>query len=272
VFQVHQVVPPEIYAWLDEMERGTFEDEGISQGMASNQPSPGIDSAPAQREQVFKEGQRFAPLSFRWEEAVGVDPAIKLIGLYREHMKKGKSTLKMRWSDRKFIHQVDWPDLDEDQYVIRPEASNIDALSPAARTQSALELAQTGWLTPQEGRALLAHPDLRAADDEANAGETHAHMILFDLIKGKPRPMVDEHSDLPAQERVVRRGRLLCITKKAPDAIIDEMAAYLDDLDAVKKQLAAAMAQEQMMMAGAAGPTPALAPPPEGDMAVPFAG
>ncbi len=268
VFQVHQVVPPEIYAWLNELEGGGFEDEGISRNMSSNELPAGVDSAPAQRELVFKEGQRFAPLSFRWEEAVGVEPATKLIGMYREHMKNGKASLKMKWSDRKFIHQVDWPDLDADQYVIRAEASNLDSLSPAARTQSALELAQTGWLTPQEGRALLAHPDLRAADDEANAGETHAHMVLFDMIKGGARPQVDEHADLPALERVVRRGRLLCITKKAPVALTDEMARYLEDLDVVMQAMAAAMATPM----GPGGPTPALAPPPQGEMTAPFSG
>ena len=268
VFQVHQVVAPEIYQWVDELERGGYEDEGISQVTAANQLPPGVDSAPAQREYSFKEGQRFAPVSYRWEEAVGVDTATKLVGMYRHHMKNSKSSLKMRWSDRKFIHQVDWPDLAEDQYTIRPEAANLDSLSPAARTQSALELAQTGWLTPQEGRALLAHPDLRAADDEANAGETHAHQVFFNMMKGGARPPIDEHADLPALDRVVRRGRLLIMTKKAPPEITDEMARYLDDLDAVKQQLAAAMAAPM----GPAGPAPAVAPPPEGTMSVPFGG
>lgn len=270
VFQVHQVVPPEIYQWLDELENSGYDEEGISRHMAQNQLPPGVDSAPAQRELVFKEGQRFAPISQRWEHAVGVDTATKLVGMYREHMKGSKTKIRMRWADQKFIHQVDWPDLAEDQYVIRPEAANLDSLSPAARTQSALELAQTGWISPQEGLALLDHPDLREQYQMANAGESYAKMILLRFIQGETDIPVDEHADLGALERIIRRGRLLCITKKAPPALTDEMARFLDALDDVKLQLAAKMQAMAAPMPGAAGaPSPAMAPPEAGAMSTP---
>jgi hypothetical protein len=272
VFQVHQVVPPEIYKWLDELEQGAFDDEGISRHMATNQLPPGVDSAPAQRELVFKEGQRFAPVSQRWEWAVGVDTATKLVGMYRHEFKRSEKKVKVRWADQKFIHQVSWPDLAEDQYVIRPEAANLDSLSPAARTQSALELAQTGWITPQQGLALLDHPDLRAQYELDNAGENYAKRVLLGMIKGNPRPAVDEHADLMALERIIRRGRLLCITKDAPAEITDEMARFLDDLDAVKLEQAAkaqAMMMPGPMDPGAAGASPAMAPPEAGTMSVP---
>lgn len=269
VFQVHQVVPPEIYKWLDELENGGREEEGISQYMSGNQLPPGVDSAPAQRELVFKEGQRFAPVSQRWEEAVGVDTAIKLVAMYRHHMQSSGKKLRMRWADQKFIHQVDWPDLDENQYVIRPEAANLDSLSPAARTQSALELAQTGWITPQQGLELLDHPDLRDAYEMNNAGRAYAKTVLLDMIKGKPRPAVDEHADLGALEDVIRKGRLLCIVKKAPAKITDEMARFLDELDEVKLQAAAKMQMMAGAGAGGAPSSPAMAPPEAGSMSVP---
>ena len=265
-FQVHQAVPPEIYQWLNELEQGGYEDEGISQHQATNTLPPGVDSAPAQRELVYKEGQRFAPVSQRWEEAVGVDPAVKMIAMYRRHMERSKTKLRMRWADQKFIHQVDWPDLAEDQYVIRPEAANMDSLSPAARTQSALELAQTGWITPAQGLELLDHPDLREAYQMNNAGRSYAKQILLRMIKGEAGIEVDEHADLMALEDVIRKGRLLCITKKAPAEITDEMARFLDALDDVKLQAA----QKAMMMSGAAGaPSPAMAPPEAGSMSTP---
>lgn len=274
-FQVHQMVPPEYYKWLDELEGSGYEDEGISRHMSSNELPAGVDSAPAQRELVFKEGQRFAPLSQRWEMAVGKDTATKLIGMYRRHMMSHKGKLTMRWADRKFIHQVDWPNLDENQYVIRPEASNLDSLSPAARTQGALELAQTGWISPEEGRALLAHPDLRASDELANAPTEYAKKILWRMMKGEADIPVDEHCDLMILEKVVKQGRMLCIIKNAPAVITDEMARFLDAIDDLKKQ----MMEAQAMMAGpvgpgaaGSGPAPALAPPPQGDMSVPFKG
>jgi hypothetical protein len=281
-FQVHQVVPPEIYRWLDELEASGYEGEGMNRQMASNQMAPGVDSAPAQREMVFNRGQRFAPVSQRWEEALGVEAATKIVGMYRHHMTTAKTKVKMKWADRKFIHQVDWPDLDENQYVIRPQASNLDSLSPAARTQSALELAQTGWLSPEEGRALLAHPDLQAADDLANAPTEYAKKLVWRMMKGEGGIPVDEHTDLAIVELVVKRGRMLCMNKNAPAEIVDEMARFLDRIDQVKQQMAQQMAMQQAAAGGmggapmpggpqgAAGPTPAMAPPAPGSMTVPF--
>src|SRR5678815_3184390 len=54
VFQTPQAVGQEIYGWLDQLESGGYEDEGISQMSANNQLPPGLESAPAQREYSFK--------------------------------------------------------------------------------------------------------------------------------------------------------------------------------------------------------------------------
>jgi hypothetical protein len=265
VFEQKQVIPPEVYRWLDELERGGYEDEGISQISAANQLPPGLESAPAQREYNFKEGQRFAPVSQRWEHAIAVDTAYKTIAFFKHNSEKSGSRPKVAWSNRNLVQQIEWPDLKDQVFVIRPEASSLDALSPSARTQSALELAQTGWITPQEGRALVAHPDLREADELATSGELYAKMVLKELRKGQHVP-VDEYADLLALDRVVRQGRALAVIRKAPQKIVDNMSRYLDELDLLKQQMqAAAMAQQQMMAgpagapAGGAPPVPALA-------------
>jgi hypothetical protein len=43
VFQTQAVVPPEVYRWLDSLERGAFDDEGISLASATNQLPPGLE-------------------------------------------------------------------------------------------------------------------------------------------------------------------------------------------------------------------------------------
>jgi hypothetical protein len=255
VFEQKQVVPPEVYNWLNELEQGGYEDEGISQVSAANMLPPGLESAPAQREYSFKEGQRFAPVSQRWENAIASDTARKTIAFFRHNFENTKARPAVKWANRRFVHAIKWPDLDEKCYVIRPEASSLDALSPSARTQSALELAQTGWISPAEGRALVAHPDLRESDDLGTAGETYAKMVLQRLRKGE-HVVVDEYADPAALDRIVRQGRLLAIQREAPTAIVDGMSRYLDELDALKQQIqAAAMAQAMP----AAPPTPGIA-------------
>lgn len=261
VFEQKQVIPPEVYRWLNELEQGGYEDEGISQVSAQNQLPPGLESAPAQREYSFKEGQRFAPVSQRWEHAVAVETARKTVAFFRKNYEatEGKPTVK--WANRRLVQTIQWPDLDEKAYVIRPEASSLDALSPSARTQSALELAQTGWISPQEGRALVAHPDLRESDELGTAGETYAKMVLQKLRKGE-HVVVDEYADLASLDRVVRQGRLLAIQRDAPRNVVDSMSRFLDEMDSLKQQAEAAMMARQQAMAGggpASPPTPGIA-------------
>ncbi len=262
VFEQKQVIPVEVYRWLDELERGGYEDEGISQVSAQNMLPPGLESAPAQREYSFKEGQRFAPVSQRWEHAVAVETALKTVAFFRHNYSRTSARPAVKWADRKMVHYIEWPDLTEDAYVIRPEASSLDALSPSARTQSALELAQTGWITPSEGRALVAHPDLRESDDLGTAGETYAKMVLKQLRRGE-RVVVDELADLAALDRIVRQGRLLAIQRRAPQDVVDNMSRYLEELDNLKREAEAAMAQQAMLMQGGgpagAPPVPAIA-------------
>jgi hypothetical protein len=271
VFQVPNAVPPEIYRWLDELERGGYEDEGISQVTADNRLPPGIESAPAQREYSYKEGQRFAPVSQRWEDAVGIDPAYKLIAMYRRHMMKTESKLTVKWADRRFVHQVDWPNIPDDKFVVRAEAASLDSLSPAARIQSALELAQTGWVSPQEGRELVDHPDLRESDEMDNAPRAYARKVLQRLYKGES-VQVDEYADLGTLEDIVRKGRLLAIDKNAPDRIVDGLSRFLDDLDAQKQKVAQAQAAQMAMQGSAGAPAPGMSTAASQGMPVPFGG
>lgn len=248
--QSSPVVPQEIYAWLNNLENGGYEDEGISQISASNQLPPGLESAPAQREYSYKEGQRFAPVSQRWEYAIAVETAMKMAAMYKRYADTNKKAkVSIKWADRRLMHTIDWPDLPVDAYVIRPAASSLDSLSPSARTQSAIELAQTGWIDPKEGRALLGHPDLDASRDLDTAGETYAKWVLRQLYRGDNVP-VDELADLQTLDRVIRSGRLLAIQRNAPPAIVDGLARFLEELDNAKQKVAAS----QMPPPGAVQP------------------
>lgn len=251
VFQAQQMIAPEIYNWLNKLENDGFEDEGISQMTSSGQLPPGIESAPAQRELTYKEGQRFAPVSQRWEHAIAVETAEKTAAFYRRASASSQEPANVKWADRKLVYTIDWPDLEEDAYMIRAEASSLDALSPSARAQSALELAQTGWISMTEGRALVGHPDLKESDKLGNAPETYAKWVLRKLLHGEV-VLVDEKSQMEVCKRVVSQGRLWAKTQSAPDNIIDNMTRYLDEIDELEKSaMEAAMAEQA-----------ALAPPP----------
>jgi hypothetical protein len=266
VFQTQQVVPPEIYRWLDALERGGFEDEGISQASASNQLPPGLESAPAQREYSFKESSRFAPVSQRWEYAVAVETAEKMIAMYRSAFMASGEGATAVWADRSLRETIDWEDvqLDRDAYQIRPEASSLEALSPSSRTQAAIELAQTGWVTPQEGRSLLGHPDLEKSDQIGSSGRHRAMWILRQLLRLKP-VAVNEYDDLAQVHEVVTGGYRRALTQNVPADVQAHVEAYLEDLDGL-------MNPPPAPMAGPGLPTAAMADPAAQGMPLPFPG
>lgn len=234
VFQTQQVVPPEVYRWLDGLERGTFDDEGISQATASNQLPSGIESAPAQREYSFKEGNRFAPVSQRWEHAVAVETPKKMIAMYRAAAGDGEGAA-VPFHSRKLRQTIDWSaaSLEEDAYMIRAEASSLESLSPSSRTQAAIELSQTGWITPSEGRSLLGHPDLERSDQIGSAPRRYAEWVLLQLMRGTAMA-VNEFADLVELRKVVQGGYLDAVTRNAPEQLLANLERYLDELTAIE--------------------------------------
>lgn len=253
VFQTQAVCPPEVYNWLNQLEAGGFEDEGISQTMAQNQLPTGIESAPAQREVSFKEGQRFAPVSQRWEHAVAVEAAEKMAALYAERAASTKRPPRSRWVEHNLLYEIEWPDLERRQYMIRAAASSLESLSPASRIQAALELQQTNLLRNGEARALMGHPDLIRSDQLDNAPTAYAEMVLKRLLDGE-FVEVDDYCDFSILDKVIRAGRLLAVTQNAPVALVDGCSEFLDRLDAATQ--AAAMAAQASAMAQQMGAAP----------------
>lgn len=228
VFQTPSAVGQELYNWLDHLESGGYEDEGISQMSASNQLPVGIESAPAQREYSFKEGQRFAPVSQRWEEAVAQETAAKTLALYKNRYKSGHVP-RSKWSSRKLVEQIPWDevDLDTAQYEIRVEASSLADLSPSGRMQAAIDLSQTGWIPPEEGRHLLAHPDIERADKKYNAAIEFAEWASAQLIKGIwINPCAE--GDLQLQQDTVKADKQNAITGRAPAKIVNLQQEFIE--------------------------------------------
>lgn len=230
-FQSPQAVGQEIYRWLDQLEAGGYEDEGISQMSASNQLPQGIESAPAQREYSFKEGQRFAPVSQRWEDAIASETATKAIALYKRHYDSGEVP-KTKWSSRLLVEEIPWDevDLDTAQYEIRVEASSLQDLSPSGRLQAAIDLSQTGWIPPEEGRRLLMHPDIERADKKYNASIEFAEWASAQIMRGHiVRPCAE--GDLQLQQDTVKADLQLAITKKAPPNIIAGQREFIRECE-----------------------------------------
>lgn len=272
-FDTPQLITGEIWQWLNKLEHDGYEDEGMDQQMTAGQPPPGIESAPAQREAVWRQGQRFFPVAQRWEHAIAVETAYKTAAFYKRAAQSGEKP-RVRWADRRLLYTMEWPDLEDNAYLIRPDASSLDSLSPSARMQSALELAQTGWIDKAEGRALVAHPDLRASDALDNAPTSYAKFVLHQLWRGVP-VQVDEKAELGTLMRIVKQGRLLAITKgveKSAPEVLTNLDEFIDSLDQVMKRAEEAAMQQAMQQQAALSPQAGMSPQSAAGMPVPFSG
>lgn len=232
VFQTPQAVGPEIYNWLNELEAGGYEDEGISQMSASNQLPQGVESAPAQREYSFKEGQRFAPVSQRWEDAVAKETAAKSIAMYKDQYENTSVHPKTKWANRRLVEEIPWDevDLETEQYEIRVEASSLADLSPSGRLQAAIELAQTGWIPPEEGRRLIAHPDLERTDKKFNAATEYAEWISSELMNERWIAPC-EYGDLQLQQDTVKADYLNAEMGGAPERVLRLQRQFIEAAD-----------------------------------------
>lgn len=275
-FQMPQAVSAEMYSWLDALERGGFEDEGISQMSAQNELPKGIESAPAQREYSFKEGSRFAPVSQRWEDAVARENAYKTLELYKQEYTGKTSRIRVGWADRKLAEIIEWDDveMERDRYQIRVEASSLEALSPAGRLQAVIELSQTGWIEPEEGRALLGHPDLTKSNEVDTAPLDYANYVASRLLRGEvvvPNP----YADLKMCQKVVKATILRAEMGKAPGRLISHLMDYMRQVDTLLAPPPVPMMGPQMQnppgspgLPGQAGP-PGMMPPTAGPPGLP---
>lgn len=242
-FYTPQALHSEIYRWLETLEQGGYDEAGISPYSASNQLPAGIESAPAQRELTYKEGARFAPVSQRYEDAF-VELAKKMLAFYKEMPKKTKIT----FANNKFMRKINWGDVDmeNDQYEIRIAASSIESLSPASRQQAVIELSQTGWVTEQEGRRLLGHPDLIANDRLNTATIRYAEWVVMQLCDGVAASEVRPEGTIEDVEETARHVRASWMTLKMSktdggDAELESvMEQHIVWLDYAKEEIAKA--------------------------------
>lgn len=205
-FLPQQAFGSEVYQWLETLYRAGLEDEGISTAAAGNFLPPGLESAPAQQEHSFKEAQRFAPVSLRYETAVAMETANRLMAFYAHEAKSG-GKLKTKVFGRSWVQTVDWPnvDVERDQFHIRVGASSLETLSPSGRVQAAMNMIQMGLVTPSRARMLINHPDLEYDDRLATSSQRYAEAFLSECMAGN-RPPIDELTDFVALRETLTAG------------------------------------------------------------------
>lgn len=241
--QVPHVIAPELYAEVERISDRAMQEHGISSFATNSQVPTGIESGPALREVSFKNMERHNLAAVRYEELF-VEAGDHIIEGYSEIAAASKRKPKVLYANRQSVDMIEWPDVDLDDmcYSIRIEATALDSMSPSARTQFALELAQFGLLqNPAELRQLLGNPDIDASDRYSSAAFVKdAYWIIQQLQNGvalNPDPTMKLDVLLPM---VQAAGREVSHYEDTID-IQDNINRFIDEAIMLQQQAAPAM-------------------------------
>lgn len=207
---IPHVIAPELYAEVERISDRAMQEHGISSFATNSQVPTGIESGPALREVSFKNMERHNLAAVRYEDLF-VEAGTHIIEGYAEIATSAKKKPAVLFADRTRADMIEWPDVDLDDlcYSIIISATAMDSMSPSARTQFALELAQFGLLqNPAELRQLLGNPDIDASDRYSSAAFVKdAYWIIQELQKGvvlNPDPTMKLDVIMPMLQAAVR--------------------------------------------------------------------
>ena len=260
-------VPSEYFAYRREIIEDAYAVEGVSQLTATGQVPQGIESGTAIRE-VEDAGSRRWATKVQDYERFFLDLARLTIDELGDMAEKGELQ-KIRASTRSGSlsrpELIDWKEvsLDEDQYELdlTPASSLPD--STAGRTQTVTDWYQAGFITVQEAKQLLDHPDLeRFKSLDLSSYECILDTIELIVDKGEynpPEPTDDVELGIKLATQSYNKFRL----RKVPPERLELLLQYLDDLRHYAEQ--ATQAQAPLPAAGVVPNQPAQAPMPAAD-------
>lgn len=173
--------PQDVYLHLQWLIRQAYEEIGISQLSATSKKPGGLESGIALREYHDIETERFAQQGMRYE-----DWHVDLIYAALEEIEHGgEVTIRVRDQSEYTIKPEDAKAARE-RYTIRAFPTSALPQSPAGRLQHVVDIANTGWIDPDDALDLLGWPDLDDFRSERSAQRDLLRMKIGNLLEGKP--------------------------------------------------------------------------------------
>jgi hypothetical protein len=188
-FITPQAVNSDIFNHLVFMYQKAFEEVGLSQLSVTSQKPAGLNSGKALREYNDLETERFAAFAQAWEQF-----HVDLAELQIEEAKRLKDSDKsviVNAVSGEGISKIDFKkiNLDRDAYVMQAFPTNSLPKTPAARLEYVQEMAQAGFIDPQEAMQLLDFPDTKQLTKFKYADREDIHAVVAQMIeKGEYNP------------------------------------------------------------------------------------
>jgi hypothetical protein len=227
------VVPQEMYAHIWQLENHVYSISGVSQANAAGaKEDDGVTSAVGMQEVADIATGRFEVVGQRYEQMfielaeICIDLSADLFANY--------SDLSIDFKEKHGIANMKFADANIIDNPYRIQCFPISGLpySPAGRMDRIMQYVNQGWLTHEQGMALLDFPDLQDTVSLQTATTTFVANVLSSLKEGgeyvEPLPELDlqlafnlassevvratnEHVD-PQRIKLIRQFKVACNT------------------------------------------------------------
>lgn len=234
-------VSPEVYNRVASTKASAFEETGVSRLSATAMKPAGLDSGIAMREYRDQTTQRFALQESAFE---ALKLAVALLLLRCCKRLKSKSPVIMRPS-RFGSRKIEWDQVNLIDATVAVKASSAISRTPAGLTQTVMDLAQSGAISVEEVRRLIAHPDLEREASIYTAALENIEHCLEEIADGNtvtPEPFMN-------LDMAVKRGQkqyLIWRDEGAPESVLEGVRQFVVQAAELLKRTA----------------TPSLTPPP----------
>lgn len=284
IFQAPNMVPPELFGWLQQLVREGYELEGISMLSAQAKKPSGLDAAVALREFNDIESERFVVLGQAYEQFfldVGrlMIRAAKRIAERKEEErdeegsvlldKDGKPKTKkgdyeVKYPTKKGLVRIRWSDisLEDDAFAMQMFPSSSLPTTPGARKQAVQELLAGGLIEPQTAKRLLDFPDLEEENSIEFAQFEDIHSAIDDILERGEYRTPEPYENLEYGKKRFQSAYLRARTQGVPE---ERLQLLRDWMDAAEDMLNTSKAASAPPVPSApAGMPPEAAPMPPG--------
>ncbi len=248
----------EMYSQIEQLKADAYRLAGISEMTAHATREPGIEAGIALRELRDIQTTRFA-IQEQGEEDYVRDLCRLTNRICREMQADGVELITM-YRDRRGVKRVEFPDLDDEAFVMSVEAGSMLSRGPSGRLSMIMDLLAVapGAFTPKQILRMVQHPDVQAELDLETAEMDLSDWIVERLERGEtvtPEP----HWPLAELKRRVLLSRDLAQAGEADEDATEAMATFVELLKVLEDQ-ATAGADTPALPPGPAPPGPPPAP------------
>lgn len=234
------VVSPQIFEHLWQLERKAYEITGVSQMTAQGQaPPPGVDSGRAIRTLLQNHSKRFVMVGQSYEDFF-LNVGKKMIALARRISRRKEDDASdgyvVRWATEAGSEKIDFRDidLDEDEYTMRPYPTSALPSNPGEKMQVVQEWFNTGMVDGDKAMMLMDFPDTKSfADMNPAIASYKATMRKLSAITKEGKPwMPDSFVDKKAALALAVPFLLNAEEDNVPEDRLDLVRQCIEDLQA----------------------------------------